>query len=103
VAFYPSLPWLLGSGGSGNQIALWDLSGEHALQKRFETRAEIPEATTPVEEDAKQEEFEAMMAAKDAANEVVATEKSVEKSPDSNSDLKKKDKSKGKKKAPRKR
>lgn len=38
VSFYPSDPWLLGCGGSGNQLALWDLSEEVAVQKRFGNR-----------------------------------------------------------------
>jgi periodic tryptophan protein 1 len=40
VGFYPSTPWLLGCGGSGNELALWDLSCEEAIQKCFSTRME---------------------------------------------------------------
>lgn len=35
VGFYPSSPWLLGCGGSGNELALWDLSSEETIQKGF--------------------------------------------------------------------
>jgi periodic tryptophan protein 1 len=38
VSFYPSSPWLLGCGGSGNQLALWDMSSEGAIQERFQSR-----------------------------------------------------------------
>jgi periodic tryptophan protein 1 len=44
VSFYPSLPWLLGTGGSGNLLSLWDLSSsddsiESALvHRRFTPR-----------------------------------------------------------------
>lgn len=59
LSFYPSTPWLLGCGGSGNQLALWDLSSETSIQsifdpeKRDDSIAE-PAATNP-------EDFEAMM------------------------------------------
>ena len=39
VQFYPSDPWLLATGGSGNQLALWDFSSELEVQKRFASRA----------------------------------------------------------------
>jgi periodic tryptophan protein 1 len=38
IQFYPSDPWLLGTGGSGNQLALWDFSNEAEVQKRFAGR-----------------------------------------------------------------
>ena len=38
VSFYPSSPWLLGCGGSDNQLALWDMSSEETLQARFANR-----------------------------------------------------------------
>lgn len=38
VGFYPSSPWLLGCGGSGNQLSIWDLSSEEAIQNRFQSR-----------------------------------------------------------------
>ena len=40
VSFYPSSPWLLGCGGSENQLALWDMSCEEAILRRFATRVE---------------------------------------------------------------
>jgi periodic tryptophan protein 1 len=46
VGFYPSSPWLLGCGGGGNQLALWDLSSEAALQKRFADRLKSGSTTT---------------------------------------------------------
>jgi periodic tryptophan protein 1 len=38
LSFYPSDPWLLGCGGSGNQLALWDLSNESIIIERFGNR-----------------------------------------------------------------
>jgi hypothetical protein len=38
VSFYPSSPWLLGSGGSSGDLALWDMSQEKAIQSRFGDR-----------------------------------------------------------------
>ena len=71
VSFYPSSPWILGCGGGGGQLALWDLSSEENFQRRFgdsviETSMDnaIPEKENKAEED-----FEAMMAAGDEAAE----------------------------------
>jgi len=66
VAFYPSSSWLVGSGGSGNQIALWDLSAEATIQRRFRERIGTPDG---VVEEAKsmREDYESMMAKKDEA------------------------------------
>jgi periodic tryptophan protein 1 len=38
VGFYPSAPWLLACGGSGNELALWDLSEEVSIQEQFRGR-----------------------------------------------------------------
>lgn len=38
VGFYPSAPWLLACGGSGNELALWDLSEETSIQEQFRGR-----------------------------------------------------------------
>lgn len=38
VGFYPSTPWLLACGGSGNELALWDLSEEEMIQEHFRGR-----------------------------------------------------------------
>jgi len=62
IGFYPSTPWLLGCAGSGNQLALWDMSCEEALQNRFGKRLEgwtPPEST---EGEGKETDFEAAMA-----------------------------------------
>ena len=66
VSFYPSSPWLLGCGGGGKEIALWDLSSESALQSRFGGRfgSSSTEEIKETQKDApKSEDFEAMMAA----------------------------------------
>lgn len=74
VQFYPSSPWLLGCGGSGNSLALWDLTREEAIQKRFGDRVDaslMNNTHTENEEDvaAKEKDFEAMMAVRDASME----------------------------------
>ncbi|GAX19271.1 periodic tryptophan protein 1 [Fistulifera solaris] len=88
LSFYPSTPWLLGCGGSGNQLALWDLSSEESLQAAFdpERSGGSPEESSPTNN---QEDFEAMMKKETAAK--VRTEQSTANS--------KKKKGKGKKKA----
>jgi periodic tryptophan protein 1 len=82
VAFYPSSPWLVGSAGSGNMLALWDLSGEEALRKRFRDRheskevsaestetiaEEVDEKSKQQDAESKQKDLDAMMAPKDDA------------------------------------
>lgn len=80
VNFYPSSPWLLGTGGAGNQLSLWDLSGEGALRKRFGDRVTTKTSTVDgadqdgegnENEAGKEADFEAMMAAGDAAADMV--------------------------------
>ena len=90
VNFYPSSPWLLGCGGAGNQLALWDLSSETAFEKRFGARlANVDKSNKVVENvESKTEDFEAIMAAADQAAEKVKQ--------DSNNGSRKK-KNKGKK------
>ena len=97
VNFYPSSPWLLGCGGGGNQLALWDLSNEAAFQKRFGSRlsdAAKSDKTGGVGNEAKTEDFEAIMAAAD---------KAAEKAREESKTGKKKKKTKSKKKAHRRR
>lgn len=65
VAFYPSSPWLLGCGGSDNNLALWDMSCEDALQARFGKRLEGWEDPGKSQET----DFEAAMAAVDKEEE----------------------------------
>ncbi|GKY94152.1 hypothetical protein MPSEU_000381300 [Mayamaea pseudoterrestris] len=72
VQFYPSDPWLLGTGGSGNQLALWDFSNESEIQRRFAGRvasksgeqAQVVEAADakPIEA-----ELESMMAKRETS------------------------------------
>lgn len=65
VSFYPSSPWLLGTGGSGNQLALWDMSEESSIQSRFKVRDfDAPSSELAVEaENAKSDELQAMLSA----------------------------------------
>ncbi len=77
MSFYPSSPWLLGCGGSGKELALWDMSSDDAVQTRFGNRIErgsngvILNEPSAQESVSKEEDFEAMMATKDAAIEKV--------------------------------
>jgi hypothetical protein len=64
VNFYPSTPWLLGCAGSGKELALWDMSAEAALQKRFGSRVGAEHAKiidAPIDEGAKEDDLKAMM------------------------------------------
>ena len=67
VGFYPSTPWLLGCGGSGNELALWDLSSEESIQKNFQGRMGLAqqESSTTSNDDVSRptldESFDAMM------------------------------------------
>lgn len=94
VSFYSSSPWLLGCGGSGNELALWDMTRETAVRNRFGDRAlgDTPAMVADDEMDNREQDFEAMMAAKDEKAEEVR--KNTEKK------KKGKKKGKGKKKAP---
>jgi len=66
VAFYQSSPWLIGCGGSGNQVALWNLASEKAFTNRFGDRIGKSGIQSEVHEE-KTEDFEAIMAANDQA------------------------------------
>jgi len=69
ISFYQSSPWLLGCGGSGNQLALWDISSEAAVMKRFGDRfsgSVSAHADNTVVQSNKEQDFEAMMAVGDA-------------------------------------
>ena len=64
VDFYASSPWLLGCGGSGNMLALWDLSRESTIQNRFRARMESSAGVHPenvVAEESSAEAFDMMM------------------------------------------
>ena len=74
VSFYTSSPWLIGSGGSGNSLALWDLSNEEAVQKRFADRVDPSHQIQNNDDldeinEAKEKDFEAMMATNDSIME----------------------------------
>jgi periodic tryptophan protein 1 len=70
VGFYPSSPWLLGCGGSGNLLSLWDLSSEETIQKRFRGRLG---SGTIEPEPVKEDEYQAMMSGKDEHSSTNAT------------------------------
>lgn len=60
VGFYPSSAWLLSCGGSGNEVALWDLSSESVIQSRYKREGTVVYGTENSGTSA--EDFEAMMA-----------------------------------------
>eukprot|EP00571_Detonula_confervacea_P015473 CAMPEP_0172308560 /NCGR_PEP_ID=MMETSP1058-20130122/9112_1 /TAXON_ID=83371 /ORGANISM="Detonula confervacea, Strain CCMP 353" /LENGTH=526 /DNA_ID=CAMNT_0013020999 /DNA_START=383 /DNA_END=1964 /DNA_ORIENTATION=+ len=72
VSCYPSSPWLLACGGSGHELAIWDMESEDAIQKRFASRVNDGDgaaATAAANNDdgADEPDFEAIMAAEDNA------------------------------------
>jgi hypothetical protein len=72
INFYPSTPWLLGCAGGGKELALWDMTREASIQKRFGDRVGGELANHEPEtadETSKKEAFDAMMAA-DTHNKV---------------------------------
>lgn len=91
VAFYQSSPWLIGCGGSGNQVSLWNLASEKAFTNRFGDRIGKAGIQPEVTEE-KTEDFEAMMAANDQAAAAAEAK---------NKEGSQKKKGKSKKKAPR--
>jgi hypothetical protein len=72
INFYSSSPWLVGCAGGGKELALWDMTREDAIQKRFGGRVSgtngIRDAD-PVVETEKKEEFAAMMSADSSTTE----------------------------------
>ena len=46
VNFYPSSPWLLGCGGGGKEIAIWDMKEDSTVQKCFGGRAILNASTS---------------------------------------------------------
>ena len=64
LAFYPSSPWLLGCGGGGNELALWDMNSEDSVQRRFFDRVGKAAVLSAIaaDEATKEIDFEAMMA-----------------------------------------
>ncbi|KAL7525853.1 hypothetical protein ACHAXR_001189 [Thalassiosira sp. AJA248-18] len=89
VSCYPSSPWLLACGGSGSELAIWDMESEDAIQKRFASRVHGGTAATEgsLNDDGGEQDFEAIMAMGDK----VATDKA-------NAAMGKSKKKKGKKK-----
>jgi hypothetical protein len=80
VNFYPSSPWLLGCAGGGKEVALWDLTRETPIQKRFGDRVTggtVYNSLQKTEE--KQEAFDAMMNAPKQEEAVESPESSIQK------------------------
>jgi periodic tryptophan protein 1 len=65
VSCYPSSPWLLACGGSGNEIAIWDMEGEDSIQKRFAGRTSGDADVSTSKNEAEEPDFEAIMASGD--------------------------------------
>mmetsp|Transcript_2611 Transcript_2611/g.3857 ORF Transcript_2611/g.3857 Transcript_2611/m.3857 type:complete len:616 (+) Transcript_2611:108-1955(+) len=66
LSFYVSSTWLLGCGGAGNELAIWDMTRDDAIQKRFGNRRLDKSAPQNEDLSGKTEDFEAMMAVGDA-------------------------------------
>jgi periodic tryptophan protein 1 len=93
LGFYPSSPWLLGCAGSGNLLALWDMSSENAFKSRFGERLGEKHLEGHENRENAEQDFEAIMAAQAEATKTLQHTK----------DSKKKQKGKGKKKKVHKR
>jgi periodic tryptophan protein 1 len=75
VKFYPSEPWMLACGGSGNQLSIWHIDSEEAVLRRFGDRVgqaadegagrQAGRGAESTGGESKQEDFEAMMASKE--------------------------------------
>jgi len=92
LSFYTSSSWLLGCGGSAKKLALWDMTRDDAIQKRFGERIQQQQEQTnnAVEEEQKKEvDFEAMMTPT-AKDDTAALDKAREKSNNNNKKGKKK-------------
>ena len=88
VSCYPSSPWLLACGGSGNELAIWDMEGEEAIQNRFAGRfSGVGAEGISTRSEDKEPDFEGIIAMGDDA----ATSKALEQ-------MNKSKKKKGKKK-----
>ena len=67
INFYPSSPWLLGTAGNGSELALWDMTRDANIQKRFGDRvsgtnsAAAGTAGETKDATSKKEAFDAMM------------------------------------------
>ena len=81
MSCYPSSPWLLACGGSGNELAIWDMESEDAIRNRFADR--VNGGTAAVEaskEDSEEPDYEALMAAEENAKATENALKSMNKS-----------------------
>lgn len=77
LSCYPSSPWLLACGGSGNELAIWDMEGEDAIQNRFASRirgVEDVSATKSQDGGGEKPDFEAVIAGESNAAALNALE-----------------------------
>ena len=79
VRTYPSSPWLLACGGSGNELAIWDMEGEDAIQRRFAKGSNEDSNTEAAAADQEEPDFEAIMANNDATSKEKDTNNSKKK------------------------
>jgi hypothetical protein len=80
VNWYPSSPWLLGCAGGGKEVALWDLTRETPIQKRFGDRVTGGTVFNSLQKtEEKQEAFDAMMNAPKQEEAVESPERSIQK------------------------
>jgi hypothetical protein len=81
VSFYPSTPWLLGCGGGGKELALWDMSEDEAVQRRFGTRCtgNVVAPAQQLEDNVQEEPIETTMGAPTAHKSNEKTQSSKKK------------------------
>ena len=81
ASFYPSSQWLLACGGSGNELCVWDMEGEDAIQKRFsgDNSAALDDDGMSKDEEKEEPDFEKIMAMEDDKNDTTKSPKSKSK------------------------
>ena len=94
--FYPSSPWLMGCGGNGKEIALWDMASDVTIQKCFGGRSKAPERSkddviNEQSEIGRESILDAVMTS-DSNNQTIVNDRDTKKSLSSNKKKKKKKK-----------
>ena len=82
ASFYPSSQWLLACGGSGNELCVWDMEGEDAIQKRFSAEtsaAALADDGMSKDEEKEEPDFEKIMAMEDDKDDTTKSQKSKSK------------------------
>ena len=90
-SFYMSSPWMMGCGGTGGKVALWDLGHEKSFLDRFSSRLSPAQQQQQQSIEAKAAELEAMRMTnkEDVKEEPTSTKSKKKKKKKTNSKKKK--------------